>query len=251
MSKEEVIAKTDVREICLICGKHIEAVGIGINECNNCKMLWFEKGTIISEQHRDQYKKTEEILAEIERKKQVEQEKAKKDDKKEEKKDDKKKLFQRPHKLEGSTVEMESGCGNLFLTINHTEDKRIVEVLLVANPPGGCGAAFLNTVGITLSFYLQEGGDVKRYIRKLMGTRCPRARPSAKSCPEAIIQALKEEMAYLKGEVVKEGTVKLLEKPATEDVMLVRGELCPECNNLLVMESGCKACKNCGWSECV
>lgn len=282
VKKEDVIVKTRIKpDICPLCKKPTELIGIGIYECNGCKNRWFEDGIILEERHIEEYHKSEALLTKLyieehhkdeifqEKSKETEKKEVKKDEakkeevKKEEKKDDKddkkeevKKKFDRPHRLPGSTIEIETGCGNLLLTLNHTEDKKIVEVLLVSNPAGGCGSAFLNMAGITLSFYLQEWGDIRRYIRKMMGTKCPRSRPSAKSCPEAIVQALKEEIAFLKGGVKEEAKVKgelgekAKEEPKEKEVTLVRGETCPECNSLLVMQEGCKLCRSCGWSEC-
>lgn len=242
---EEKRVKTKIKpDICPLCKKPTEVVGIGVYECNSCKNKWFEEGLILEERYVEAYGKSEELLVKLQEK----DKEVKKEEKKEEKKEVKKKDGEREEWLSGRTREINTGCGSLFVILNHTEDNKINEVFLISSPSGGCGTSLLNGIGISLSFYLQQGGDIRRYIRKLAGTHCPRARVGGKSCPEALIQAIKEELAYLKG--ADKSDTKEKEEKDDKEVILVKGETCPDCNNLLVMQEGCKVCKSCGWSEC-
>lgn len=235
---EEKRVKTKIKpDICPLCKKPTEVIGIGVYECNTCKNKWFEEGLILEERYVEAYGKSEELLAKLQEK----DKEVKKEEKKEEKKEPKKKDEEREEWLTGRTKRVKTGCSSLYITINHDDENRIIEVFLASAPPGGCGSALTSAIGLGLSMYLQAGGNLKKYMKKLAGAHCPKASLSSKSCPAALIEAIEEESALLKGE--KRERTKIDTTPA---------QTCPDCGNYLIFAEGCKKCSNpsCGWSDC-
>lgn len=82
----------------------------------------------------------------------------------------------RPKILEGKTVRITTGCGQLYVTLNKTEDGKLFEVRLVMGKVGSCKNTELYLLGIALSVMLQSDMPRERVIKTLkkhwLGSKC-------------------------------------------------------------------------------
>ena len=139
----------------------------------------------------------------------------------------------------GKTAKFRMGCGTLFVTVNH--DKRgLCEVFANLGKAGGCPSQSEATCR-AISVALRSGVDPRELVEQLGNIRCLSAARARKnggevnvlSCPDAIARAIEEAM----GGSSDSG-------PITVD------RHCPDCGQLLHRESGCFACRHCGYNNC-
>ncbi len=152
----------------------------------------------------------------------------------------------RPAVTTGNTWKMTTGCGNLYVTINHDEHGPF-ELFSQMGKAGGCSASQSEAISRLISLSLRAGIDPIEIVKQLRGIRCPN--PGWEdggmilSCSDAIAKALEryiEENGTPADERV-EKTVVSFNKMAGS---------CPECGGILEHESGCAVCRECGYSKC-
>jgi len=141
----------------------------------------------------------------------------------------------RPERTHGITERIHTGCGNLYVTINHDE-QGMCEVFAQMGKTGGCASSQIEAAGRLISLALRSGVKTESIVKQLIGIRCPS--PSWQkgkmvlSCPDAIAQVLKS-----------------LANPAP-----LQGEtaicFCPECGGSMSHQEGCMVCQACGFSKC-
>ena len=79
----------------------------------------------------------------------------------------------RPKVVQGTTTKVQTGCGNLYVTINVDGEGRPFEVFTQMGKAGGCAASQLEALGRLVSLALRSGQDIKSVIEQLEGIRCP------------------------------------------------------------------------------
>jgi len=147
---------------------------------------------------------------------------------------------ERPKALKGSTYQMQTGCGPLYITIN--EDKQgLFELFTTMGKAGGCAASQSEAIGRMVSLAWRSGVQAKQVVKQLLGIscHCPSGFGDNKilSCADAVAKAIQDHMkssGYETGET----------KSGHE-----RGA-CPECGGPVEHEGGCSVCHVCGYSEC-
>jgi len=148
----------------------------------------------------------------------------------------------RPKILNGSTIQLETGCGKIYITINEDEDGNVFEVFNSIGKAGGCSACQSESIGKLISLAFRSGQSPESIIKQLIGISCHRpfgfGDNTILSCSDAIAKALKK---YIE---LKNGIEIEIEKKETS------GGNCPECGGSVVFESGCQTCHSCGWSAC-
>ena len=100
----------------------------------------------------------------------------------------------RPEILNGKTVRMKTGCGNLYVTVNLNGGKP-VEVFARLGKAGGCSNCQNEALARAVSLGLKYGVPVKGYVNELKGLQCPNPNMFPKedrilSCPDAIAKVL-------------------------------------------------------------
>jgi len=158
----------------------------------------------------------------------------------------------RPEVLLGTTTKVNTGCGNLYVTINQDKEGKFFEVFTQMGKAGGCAASQLEAIGRLVSLALRSGIDVHSIIEQLRGIRCPS--PSWDngkkifSCADAIAKVIQERLQENKKIVTEEVNKKesIIEKRPSHNVVGV----CPDCGVALHYEEGCVVCKSCGYSRC-
>jgi len=142
----------------------------------------------------------------------------------------------------GVTERVTTGCGYIYVTVNHDEEG-IFEVFSHLGKAGGCASAQLEATCRLISLALRAGVDVAAVAKQLRGIRCPSIAweegKSILSCADAIASVLEK---HIGGERQPEP-----ENPGS--VKNLAGQ-CPECGNLLRYQEGCYHCPSCGYTKC-
>lgn len=153
----------------------------------------------------------------------------------------------RPMRTYGSTERINTGCGNLYVTINEDEHG-ICEVFTAMGKAGGCAASQLEAIGRLVSISLRTGINPRSLIKHLRGIRCPSpawgAGGSVLSCADAIGIAIERYINAKDTGEISEGISKTTDKLDT-----LMGA-CPDCGGTIEHESGCLVCRLCGFSRC-
>ncbi len=164
----------------------------------------------------------------------------------------------------GRTIQIMTGCGKLFVTINEDASGRPFELFSVMGKAGGCAASQAEAISRMASISLRSGIDPKIIIKHLRNITCHRpfgfGPERVSSCSDAIAQALE---SFISPPTL--GIVKDEKKPAAEVVEIeiqpeipfeatikesYIGGICRECGGPIEYEGGCMVCRSCGYSEC-
>jgi len=94
----------------------------------------------------------------------------------------------RPGKLAGYTIEQQTHCGKIFVTVNCDPDTNtILEVLIRFGRAGGCGSAMADGIAKLISYGLRSGMEPSDAIKALAGIGCHRG---ANTCLHNISDAI-------------------------------------------------------------
>jgi ribonucleoside-diphosphate reductase alpha chain len=144
---------------------------------------------------------------------------------------------ERPRALKGSTYQMETGCGPLYITVN--EDERgVFELFTTMGKAGGCASSQCEAIGRLVSLAWRSGVQARQTVKQLIGITCHK--PSGfgnnriTSCSDAVAKAIQMHMADH-------------EEAYTH---VTNGGACPDCGGPVEHEGGCCVCHSCGYSEC-
>ncbi len=147
----------------------------------------------------------------------------------------------RPTCVNGKTIEIETGCGSLYVTINEDEEGNPFELFAQIGKAGGCVASQTQSTARLCSLALRSGLSPKSIIKHLIGISCHK--PSGYgpnkvySCSDAIAKALRW---YIENQ-----------KKDNSEVSFQRERgACPDCGGVVEHINGCETCRSCGYSEC-
>jgi TSCPD domain len=194
----------------------------------------------------------------------------------------------RPSVTGGHTVRMNTGCGNLYVTINEDAEGQPFELFNHMGKAGGCAASQNEAIGRLISYALRVGASVEPLIKQLKGISCHRPAwgedGKISSCSDAIGKALEKyytARSASTGAAARPGSVHEAEPPLgspeardeelppeldrrrlsaliaasssagrkAPDEERVQGA-CPDCGSQLSFEEGCVKCHSCGFTEC-
>ncbi|MBE0502976.1 MAG: vitamin B12-dependent ribonucleotide reductase [Desulfuromonadales bacterium] len=146
----------------------------------------------------------------------------------------------RPRALKGSTYQMETGCGPLYVTINE-DNSGLFEVFTTMGKAGGCAASQCEAIGRLVSLAWRSGVQARQTVKQLIGISCHKPAGFGDnritSCSDAVARAI---MMHVQAhEEGMEGTIHSQ-----------NGGACPECGGVVEHEGGCCVCHSCGYSEC-
>ena len=148
----------------------------------------------------------------------------------------------RPRILTGQTVQMTTGCGPIYITVNEDEHG-VFELFNTMGKAGGCAASQSEAIGRLVSLAWRSGLQPDVIIKQLMGIRCHKQSGLGDnkilSCADAIAKAIQ---VYMRAKQHKEIVIE-------DDALGVRGA-CPQCGGVLEHEGGCFICHSCAFSEC-
>jgi ribonucleoside-diphosphate reductase alpha chain len=162
----------------------------------------------------------------------------------------------RPQVLEGKTIKVETGEGNLYVTINQDENSEPFELFATMGKSGGIAAAQTEAIGRLISLCFRSGIEPNHIIKLLRGIRSGKVMGFGTnrilSSPDGIAKALE---IYLRPpldlefdtEDSKVSESMIEESDLGEEVSY---EACQECGGVLEHGSGCAVCHDCGYSQC-
>jgi ribonucleoside-diphosphate reductase alpha chain len=165
--------------------------------------------------------------------------------------------------IHGSTRKIQTGCGNLYVTVNEDEGGRLFEIFNQIGKAGGCVASQSEAIGRLVSLAFRSGIEPEDIIRQLKGISChtPVWYRGGKilSCSDAIGKAIEWHLQEKEGRMKTEPETRMFvpKHPLQEgerffqrslSIVFQRGA-CPECGGPLIFEEGCVKCY-CGYSDC-
>ncbi len=140
---------------------------------------------------------------------------------------------ERPQALAGTTIKMPTSYGNLYLTLNHLDD-RPFEVFATLGKSGKDTQAHTEALGRLISLALRGGIPIAEIIPQLRGI--------GGSQPvwdeDGVILSLPDAIG------------RCLERAVGAPVGVSTRDMCPGCGALLVREEGCMKCLSCGYAKC-
>ncbi len=183
---------------------------------------------------------------------------------------------ERPAKLSGTTRRVRTGRGNVYVTVNMSNDSRPFEVFAVHGKAGGNDSAMAEAVSRMVSLSLRSGVDPKDVVTQLRGITDMPAWDQGqliRSVPDAIALVLDEviaesealrtlqpddagQLTMLEQPTAKElgmpsaQSVAVMSPPTTDMAAMLNVGLCPDCQSTLAHEEGCVKCHACGFSKC-
>lgn len=151
----------------------------------------------------------------------------------------------RPEVIKGATRLIQTGCGNIYVTINEDENGQLFELFTSMGKAGGCAASQAEAIGRLVSLAFRSNIEPEEIMKQLKGISChqPAWCNGGKilSCSDAIAKAMeKYNLAGTKGN----GNGHKGKGP----VMLIGA--CPECGGAVEHAEGCAICHNCGFTKC-
>lgn len=153
----------------------------------------------------------------------------------------------RPSVTMGRTEKIQTGCGNLYVTIN-SDEEGLCEVFTQMGKSGGCAASQSEALSRMISVSLRAGVDPQAILKHLRGIRCPSPAwaqgGKVLSCADAVGIAMEHYLEWM-----ETGTASTVVSKSTDGLVNLSGA-CPECGGSLEHESGCAVCRACGYSKC-
>ncbi len=153
----------------------------------------------------------------------------------------------RPSVTMGRTEKIQTGCGNLYVTIN-SDEQGLCEVFTQMGKSGGCAASQSEALSRMISVSLRAGVDPQAILKHLRGIRCPSPAwaqgGKVLSCADAVGIAMEHYLEWM-----ETGHASTMVSKNTDELVNLAGA-CPECGGSLEHESGCAVCRACGFSKC-
>ncbi|MCL6477852.1 MAG: adenosylcobalamin-dependent ribonucleoside-diphosphate reductase [Peptococcaceae bacterium] len=150
-------------------------------------------------------------------------------------------ILPRPVCARGMTHRLDTGCGKIYLTVNHSDSGEILETFITTGSDGGC-QVYTEATSRMISLAIRGGIPVEEIIGQLISTHaCPsymmakgkgKKLSPGKSCASAIAKKLEEIINGFK-------------KPAGPG-----GNKCEVCGGVMNKAEGCLVCRDCGFSKC-
>ena len=145
---------------------------------------------------------------------------------------------ERPRALTGTTYQMETGCGPLYITINQDENG-LFELFTTMGKAGGCAASQCEAIGRLVSLAWRSDVQARQVVKQLIGITCHKpagfGRNKITSCADAVAKAIELHM---------------LNEEAIPTKFVSNAGACPDCGGPIEHEGGCCVCHACGYSEC-
>jgi ribonucleoside-diphosphate reductase alpha chain len=144
----------------------------------------------------------------------------------------------RPRALRGSTYQMQTGCGPLYITVNE-DDAGVFELFTTMGKAGGCASSQCEAIGRLVSLAWRSGVQARQAVKQMIGITCHKpagfGENRVTSCADAVAKAIQMHMADHEDE---------------ELIHANNGGACPDCGGPIEHEGGCCVCHACGYSEC-
>ena len=154
----------------------------------------------------------------------------------------------RPSVTMGRTEKIQTGCGNLYVTVNWDE-QGICEVFTQMGKSGGCAASQSEALSRLISVSLRAGVDPEAIIKHLRGIRCP-SPCVGRGRQGAVVRRCGRHRHGARSAVHGDRRRSASGVSKHTDALDNLSGACPECGGALEHESGCAVCRSCGYSKC-
>lgn len=151
--------------------------------------------------------------------------------------------FERPEILKGETIRARTSLGNLYVTVNYTENqnaKDVKEVFIHLGKAGTHINSLMEALGRILSVALQYGTPIDTIIKQLQGIKSGN---SVRQASGHVTFSVPDTIAYALEQVV--GLDRRAEK---SDIQVY--DVCAQCGGVIVRIGSCDTCIQCGNSTC-
>lgn len=168
----------------------------------------------------------------------------------------------RPPVTQGVTERIGTGCGKLYVTVNH-DDEGICEVFAQMGKSGGCAASQIEGISRLISLALRSRVSVDAIIKQIKGIRCPAPLwvkgGMVLSCADGIARVLEHQaggngQGFSAGEANKPHAMgRSAGSKGHHTLALPRGTVvgsCPDCGGAVEHAEGCEVCRFCGFTKC-
>lgn len=159
----------------------------------------------------------------------------------------------RPELVRGATLRMETGCGNLYVTINADEKGSLFEVFTHMGKAGGCAASQSEAIGRLVSLALRSNVAPEEIIKQLKGISChqPAWHNGGRilSCSDAIAKAIEKYKTLDAKDALSDSRPESIARTVDFHDCIPFGS-CPECGGAIEHEGGCAVCRSCGFTKC-
>lgn len=166
---------------------------------------------------------------------------------------------ERPAILIGKTIEVTTGCGKMYVTINQDQEGKVFEVFTSIGKAGGCAQSQSEAIGRLISLNLRTGVEPDFIIKQLKGISCHMqygfGQRRILSCADAVGKALEEAITHpldvqiiRKDEITVDTLLAGIDKK--EGKKSISNGACPECGGPIEYTEGCNTCHSCGYSKC-
>ena len=109
--------------------------------------------------------------------------------------------------LFGSTKRIQTGCGNLYITLNKNEEDIPIEAFVRLGKAGGCASCQTEAIGRLITVALRAGVPISDITRQLKGIGCHQpigfGMKKVLSCADAVAICL-QDFIPIKGETEHE-----------------------------------------------
>ena len=172
----------------------------------------------------------------------------------------------RPEMLIGRTIEMHTGCGKMYITINQDGEGNIFELFTSIGKAGGCAQSQCEAIGRLASLALRSGSKPEPIIKQLKSIHCHRKNGfgpyAVYSCADAVARAMERVLSApmevtitAARQLSVQSIIEEYEKnnAAMDRKKKVFNGVCPNpmCKGPnLVYTEGCYICYDCGFSQC-
>ncbi len=150
-------------------------------------------------------------------------------------------MKERPETLEGFTTKMNTGMGQLYVTVTEFEG-RPFEVFATIGKSGKSTTAKTEAIGRLVSLALRSGVDVGEIVEQIKGIGGEHAvfqkGGPVLSIPDAI------------GRVLEKRYKDRISNKPKKTTNTLKADMCPECGMTIAFEEGCMTCHSCGYSKC-
>ena len=151
----------------------------------------------------------------------------------------------RPDVIFGETTKGITPFGSMFSTINRNGNKKPYESFFNLGKAGGDINSITEGYGRLISALFKIGFPIEVIINQLEGiggeNQISTNGTRVKSLPDAIAQAIKKD-EEIQGNHKNKSKHRILKEKS--------GNFCTNCGTMMMVESGCQTCPNCGASKC-
>ncbi len=172
----------------------------------------------------------------------------------------------RPDVTKGTTTKIQTGCGNLYVTINEDEHGPC-ELFSQLGKTGGCIASQTEAISRLISLALKFGVPIEDICDQIRNIRCPNPAWSngatIKSCADGIGYAIdgyikerdeRSSPSLFPGGISNQPENMQME-PEIDPKRILSKRLadlcpqCPDCSGMLEFKEGCVTCPGCGYTK--